>query len=84
MILAKTGMIPTNYLEENKMHARPEIKRVLIAKKLRRWMMIARYPHVYPRFNPAQARKNFWRLLRRYPEIASRLGLTELSVYEPI
>ena len=61
------------------MHARPEVARVLVRKKLRYWLTVARY---YPNRNPAQARRNFLRLLARYPEIGRELGLTVVSVYE--
>ena len=61
------------------MHARPEVKRVLIRKRMRKWLSIARY---YPNRNPAQARRNFLRLLARYPEIGQELGLSVVSAYE--
>ncbi len=43
---------------------------------LARWCQIAKWRP------PARARKNFWRLWARYPEIMQRLGLSELSVYQ--
>jgi hypothetical protein len=61
------------------MHARPEVKRVLIKKRMRKWLMIAR---CYPDRDPSQARRNFLRLLARYPEIGLELGLTIVSAYE--
>jgi hypothetical protein len=63
------------------MHARLHIREKLIELKLRRWCSIARYPQYYSTRSAPQARKNFWRLCARYPEIMRRLGLTELSVY---
>jgi len=65
------------------MNARQEIRQILVAKKMRRWAMIARCP-LYASCPPARARKNYWRLYARYPEIAVRLGLTALSVYDPL
>ena len=66
------------------MHARPQIRDILIAKKMRRWSMIARCPLIDPSCPPSRARKNFWRLCSRYPEILAKLKLSELSVYEPL
>jgi len=65
------------------MHARPEIREILIARKLRRWLLIARNPAVYPACAPARARRNFWRLVVKYPQIAATLGLSATSVYTP-
>jgi hypothetical protein len=64
------------------MHARPQIRDILIAKKMRRWSLIAQHPFVDPTCPPSRARKNFWRLCTRYPDIRTKLGLSELSVYE--
>jgi hypothetical protein len=63
------------------MHARPEIRQLLIAKKMKRWVMISKYPALDPSCPPARARKNYWRLFQRYREIAAKIGLHELSVY---
>lgn len=63
------------------MHARPEIREILISKKLKRWALIAQFPGIHPTCHPSRARKNFWRLCARYPEIAKRLGLTAASLY---
>ncbi len=64
------------------MRARPQIREILIERKMMRWCRIARYPWIAPRVPPACARKNYWRLCGRYPEIMQRLGLSELSVFE--
>jgi hypothetical protein len=66
------------------MHAREELRPILIAKKLKRWHGIARCPLNDVRCPPSRARKNFQRLARKYPEIAAELGLDELSMYLPI
>ena len=63
------------------MHARPEIREILIAKKLRRWLLVAHYNFVDPTCPPARARRNFWRLCAKHPQIAARLGLSATSVY---
>jgi hypothetical protein len=63
------------------MHARQQIRDILIAKKMRRWSLIAQYPLVDPSCPPSRARRNFWKLLNRYPELARRLGLSAASVY---
>lgn len=64
------------------MHVRPEFREVLIGKKMQKWCSIARSWPLDRRCPPARARKNYWRLCARYPEIMRRLGLSELSVYE--
>ncbi len=63
------------------MHARPIIRERLLELKIHRWLMVAKYPLVNPKCSPARARRNYWRLCARYPEIMRRLGLSELSVY---
>jgi hypothetical protein len=66
------------------MRARPEVKEILISHKLRRWSMIAQHPFVDPACEPSKARRNFLRLLARYPEAARRLNLTVASAYPRI
>jgi hypothetical protein len=63
------------------MHARPQVKEILVARKLRRWSIICRCEYIEPCFPRARARKNYWRLYHRYPEIAQKIGLHEWSVY---
>jgi len=63
------------------MRARPEVKEILISRKLRRWSMIAQHPFVDPACPPSKARRNFLRLLARYPDTARRLKLTVASAY---
>ena len=63
------------------MNARPQIREILIGKKMQRWSMIARHNFIESGYPRSRARRNFWRLLRSYPEIAARLGLSETSVY---
>jgi hypothetical protein len=63
------------------MHARPEIRQILIAKKLKRWALISKYPYVDPSCPPSRARRNFHRLCARHPQIAAKLGLSAASVY---
>jgi hypothetical protein len=64
------------------MHVRPQFREILIAKKMKRWRMVAQCPLLDPRCPPPRARKNFWRLCARYPEVMQRLGYTATSVYE--
>jgi hypothetical protein len=66
------------------MRARPEVKEILISHKLRRWLMIAQHPFVDLTCQPSQARRNFLRLLARYPDTARRLNLTVASAYPRI
>jgi hypothetical protein len=63
-------------------HARPQIREILIERKMTRWCRIAQCPLLDPRCPPARARRNFWRLCARYPEVMQRLGYTATSVYE--
>ncbi len=64
------------------MNARKVVRDTLIRKKIIRWRNIAQnadpYKNVCP---PSQARKNYWRLCARYPEIMLKLGWDEGSVY---
>ena len=63
------------------MHARPQVKEILIAKKLLRWARICRYEHVEPNYPRARAKKNYSRLFSRNKELAIRIGLHEFSAY---
>jgi len=64
------------------MNARPAIRQRLIEIRMRRWLLVAKHPFVAPACPPARARKNYWRLCARFPEVMQRLNLNELSVYE--
>jgi hypothetical protein len=64
------------------MNARPEIRRRLLEIKMGRWCRLAKYQYVAPIYSRAQARKNFWRLIKAHPETAQRLGFTATSVYD--
>jgi hypothetical protein len=62
------------------MHARSDIRDTLIELKMRRWLLYASYTdHRWPRW---KARKNFWRLLAKYPELAAKLGFNRLTVFK--
>jgi hypothetical protein len=63
------------------MHARPDVKQILIANKMKRWHAIVRWPMVDRTCPTQRARRNFLRLLARYPEIGKKLGLTVTSVF---
>lgn len=63
------------------MHARPEVKEILIALKLRRWSRIAQNPSAYPNCSPSKARRNFLKLLAKYPDLGRRLNLGISSAY---
>jgi hypothetical protein len=66
------------------MHARPEVREILISHKLRRWASIGRCPSAYPNSSLSRARRNYARLVARYPELARRLGMTAMSAYPPL
>jgi hypothetical protein len=65
------------------MHARPEIVEILIAKKLRRWLLIAHHPFMDRSCPAARARRNYQRLFAKHSELGKRLGLSITSVYTP-
>lgn len=64
------------------MRARKQVRDILVARKMLRWCNVARYPQLDPNCPPGRARKNFWYLWRKYPEIAAKLGLHEWSCFE--
>ena len=66
------------------MHARPQIREHLLARSMQKWALIGRHPSAYPNCPAPRARRNFSRLLAKYPQIAERLGLTPLSAYPPL
>jgi hypothetical protein len=67
-----------------KMHARPELRQHLVARAMQKWALIGRYPSAHPNISPSRARRNFSRLLAKYPELAARLRLDALSPYPPL
>jgi hypothetical protein len=66
------------------MRARPEVREILIAHKMKYWSLRAQHPTCFPNCRPSRARRNFLRLLARYPEIARRLNLDLRSAYPPL
>ena len=71
-------------LADGELHARPEVRDILIAHKMRYWSLRAQYPTAFPNCSGARARRNLLRLLAKYPQIGKRLGLTVLSAYPPL
>ena len=63
------------------MHARPEVKPILIVKKMQRWLSVLRCPVFHPQCKPARARRNLLRLAVKYPELAAQLGLNVGAIY---
>jgi hypothetical protein len=63
------------------MNARPQVREILIRKKMRRWWMIATCPLTDPTCPTARAKKNYARLCARYPSIMKSLGLNDWSAY---
>ena len=66
------------------MRAKPQLREHLLATKMKKWAIIGRCPSAYPNCSPARARRNFSRLMGRYPELARRLGMTAISAYPPL
>ena len=80
--LHKTG-VGNRFSEENsnRMNARPQVREILISKKMKRWWLVGKCPLVDPTCPPARARKNYARLCARYPQIMQKLGLNEFSAF---
>lgn len=66
------------------MRARPEVRDLLIAHKMRYWSLRAQYPSAFPNCSPLRARRNLLKLLAKYPQIGKRLSLSVLSAYPPL
>jgi hypothetical protein len=62
------------------MNARKIVQDTLIRKKIIHWKHLASSPSS-DKSTAHRARKNFWRLAARYPEILLKLGWDEGSVY---
>jgi hypothetical protein len=63
------------------MNARPQVREILIAKKMKHWWVVAKCRLVDPTCPTRRARKNYARLCTRYPEIMKRLNLNEFSAF---
>ena len=66
------------------MNARKIVRDTIIRKKFIYWKDVAHNPDYYKGKGtcpPSRARKNYWRLCARYPEIMMKLGWDEGSVY---
>src|SRR5438128_626668 len=79
-ILEKESPLAAPQNLEPKMNARQEIRDHVIAVRMRRWLDIARCPLINTKMPTWKARKNFWSLCRKHPEIATRLGYTEALI----
>jgi hypothetical protein len=66
------------------MRAKPQLREHLLATKMKRWAIIGRCPSAYPNCSPARARRNFSRLLAKYPDLARQMNLDILSAYPPV
>jgi hypothetical protein len=66
------------------MNARKEIRYHLLAERMTYWLMVARTPLMNTKCPTWRARRNFWYLCRKYPDLSRCLGVNELSVLEPI
>jgi len=64
------------------MNARPQVREILVSKKMWRWLLIARHPSVYPTCPAWRARKIYARLCARYPHVMKNLKLNEFSAYD--
>lgn len=67
--------------KNSRMNARPQVREILISKKIRHWWIVARHPLIDAACLTSRARKNYARLCTRYPHMMTRLGLDEFSLY---
>ncbi len=63
------------------MNCRPEIRDLLVEKRMRRWWNVLQHPLSEVKCHPTRARRNVLKLMARYPQIAERLNLTVVRVY---
>jgi hypothetical protein len=75
---------PTLRRRGKTMRAKPQLREHLLATKMKRWAIIGRCPTAYPNCSPARARRNFSRLLAKYPDLARQMNLDILSAYPPV
>lgn len=62
------------------MNARKIVREAMIRKKILHWKSAALNPSHYGDIPSSRAKKNYWRLCARYPDIMMQLGLNEGSV----
>jgi hypothetical protein len=62
------------------MNARKIVRDAINRKKLLHWKTVALNPSHYGDIPASRAKKNYWRLCSRYPEIMMQLRLNEGSV----
>ena len=77
----KTGAHSPHGENSQEMNCREEIREHLIAEKMKFWLMIARTPVIKPNIPTWRARRNFWYLCRKYPDLSRRIGCDETSVF---
>ena len=63
------------------MNARPQVREILIAKKMKHWWVVAKCRLIDPACPTWRARKNYARLCTKYPHIMTKLGLNEFSAF---
>jgi hypothetical protein len=73
----RTEILPENSI----MRARSDILPHIIARRMTYWLQIAVCPIMNRRVPTWKARRNYRALVRKYPEIAARLGYSEALSY---
>lgn len=63
------------------MNARPEIRDALLVRKMKHWLLRARYSFVGEGCARWRARRNYWFLVRKHRTLAERHGLRETDVF---
>jgi hypothetical protein len=63
------------------MNARPAVKPILIANRMKHWLRVARQPFLDPKYQRSRVLYNYRRLVKKYPEIAKAHGLDEGTIH---
>jgi hypothetical protein len=65
------------------MHARPQVREILVSRKMQKWLMIAKYPFMDRSCPTWRARKNYQRLCARLhipDEADQRSGVMSITI----
>jgi hypothetical protein len=63
------------------MYARPQVREILISKKMRHWWAVAHSRLIAPSCPRIEGAEKLWRLCAKYPHIMTKLGLNEFSAF---
>jgi hypothetical protein len=63
------------------MNARKEIRDAILLRRMKHWLMIAKYPFTGKGCPAWRARKNYWALQRKHEALAAAHDLSATSVF---